>query len=69
MVAEKYLKILSKVSKIVRDEEPISTGMIAKEMKVNWGTAQRALHELEKTGKIKGKKISGRNIWIAAKGR
>lgn len=67
MVAEKYKKIMKGVSKIVHDEEPISTGMIAKKLGVNWATAQRALNELEKEGKIKGKSISGRNIWILSR--
>jgi Mn-dependent DtxR family transcriptional regulator len=64
MVTQKYRKIMKEVFKIVKKEEPITTGLIAKELKVNWATAQRSLDELEKKGKVKGKSVSGRNIWI-----
>jgi len=64
MVAEKYRKIRNRALGLVEKEAPISTALIAKELKVNWATAQRALYELQNDGKIKGKSISGRNIWI-----
>jgi ribosomal protein S25 len=67
MVREKYQKIMSKVLKMVKEEEPVSTSMVAKKMNVNWATAQRSLYELQADGKIRGKKVSGRCIWIFKK--
>jgi len=64
MVSEKYLKIRNKVLILVEKEEPVSTGLVAKRMNVNWATAQRSLYELQNDGKIKGKNVSGRNIWF-----
>jgi Mn-dependent DtxR family transcriptional regulator len=54
---------MPEVLKIVKKESPVTTGKIASYLNVNWATAQRALSEIEKKGKIEGKSISGRNIW------
>lgn len=67
MVSEIYKKIKNKAFKLVKKEEPISTAMIAERLNVNWATAQRTLYELQNEGKVKGKSISGRNIWIILK--
>jgi Mn-dependent DtxR family transcriptional regulator len=67
VVAEKYRKIRARTLRLIEKEAPISTGLVAKELKVNWATAQRALYELQSEGKIKGKSVSGRNIWVFLK--
>ena len=67
MAAGIYRKIMNKVLKIVEKEAPISTGLIAVKLNINWATAQRALYELQNEGKIKGKSVSGRNIWFLLK--
>jgi len=67
MVREKYKKIMGKVFEMVKKEEPVSTSMVAKKMNVNWATAQRSLYELQAEGKINGKKVSGRCIWVLPK--
>jgi DNA-binding Lrp family transcriptional regulator len=67
MVVEKYRKIRKRALKLVEKEAPISTALVAKGLKVNWGTAQRTLYELQNEGKIKGKSVSGRNIWVFLK--
>ncbi|OGI15161.1 hypothetical protein A3K63_03460 [Candidatus Micrarchaeota archaeon RBG_16_49_10] len=67
MVVEKYHKIMAKVFKFVQKDEPTSTACIAKELKVNWNTAQRSLYELQTDGKVKCKKVSGRCIWVIPK--
>ena len=63
MVRRKYDEIIPDVIKLLKKESPITTKLVAERMKVNWATAQRALTEIEKKGKIKGKSVSGRNIW------
>jgi len=63
MPVKKYTEIIPKVTKLVRKNSPVTTTWIAKKLEVNWATAQRALSEIERKGKIKGKSISGRNIW------
>ncbi len=63
MVVKKYAEIIPGVVKLVRKESPVTTTWIARKLKVNWATAQRALSEIERQGKVKGKSISGRNIW------
>ncbi len=63
MAIKKYSEIIPEVIKLVEKESPVTTAWIAGKLKVNWGTAQRALSEIERRGKIKGKSISGRNIW------
>jgi Mn-dependent DtxR family transcriptional regulator len=67
MVSEKFLKIKKKVCGLVKKEAPISTGEVAEKMRVSWGTAQRTLYELERDKKVRGKKVSGRNIWVCFK--
>lgn len=63
MPIKKYDIIIPQVLKLVKKESPITTAKIAEQLKINWATAQRALLEIEKQGKIKGKSLSGRNIW------
>jgi DNA-binding transcriptional regulator YhcF (GntR family) len=67
MVRQKYQEIKNDALRTVKSEEPISTAELAKILKVNWATAQRSLGELEREGKIKGKSVSGRNIWFVSR--
>ncbi|MBD3155819.1 MAG: hypothetical protein GF368_04135 [Candidatus Aenigmarchaeota archaeon] len=63
MPVKKYDKIIPGVLKLLEKESPVTTAMVAEKLDVNWSTAQRALFEIERKGKIKGKSISGRNVW------
>jgi len=63
MTIKKYDKMTPKVFELVKKESPITTAKVADKLKINWATAQRALYENEKQGKIKGKSLSGRNVW------
>jgi Mn-dependent DtxR family transcriptional regulator len=67
MVTEKYKKIMKRAFELVEKEAPLTTALIAKKLNVNWATAQRALYELQNKEKIKGKSVSGRNIWFLEK--
>ncbi len=58
---------MKKVFEMIKEEEPVSTSMVAKKLDVNWATAQRSLYELQNEDKIKGKKVSGRCIWFLPK--
>jgi ribosomal protein S25 len=63
MPAKKYDKIIPDILKLLEKESPVTTSMVAEKLDVNWSTAQRALFEVEREGKIKGKSMSGRNVW------
>ena len=58
MPAKKYEAIIPEVFRLVKKESPVTTTWIANQLNVNWATAQRALSEVERDGKIKGSNVS-----------
>jgi len=60
-VDEQILKYLAK------QEWPVTTEMVAKELKISWNTAQVHLYKLVAEGLIKGKKVGRQNQWVVAK--
>jgi predicted transcriptional regulator len=58
---EIHLKILSYLSK---QDWPVTTEMIAKELKISWNTAQVHLWRLVAEGQVKGRRVGRQNQWI-----
>jgi len=53
-----------------RQDWPVTTEMVAKEMKISWNTAQIHLYKLMAEGLVKGKKVGRQNQWmITEKGK
>lgn len=54
----RYLKFLK------NQDWPVTTEMVAKEVKIPWNTAQIHLLKLTSEGLVKGKKVGRQNQWI-----
>jgi len=53
-----------------RQDWPVTTEMVAREMKISWNTAQIHLYKLMAEGLVKGKKVGRQNQWmITEKGK
>ena len=48
---------------------PVTTEMVAKELKVSWNTAQIHLLKLMAEGLVKGKRVGRQNQWMTNKGK
>jgi len=60
-------QILNHLSK---QDWPITTEMVAKELKISWNTAQIHLYKLVAEGTVRGRKIGRQNQWmITEKGK
>ena len=46
---------------------PVTTEMVARELKLSWNTAQIHLYKLLSQGLVKSKKVGRQNQWILAK--
>jgi predicted ArsR family transcriptional regulator len=46
---------------------PVTTEMVAKELKVSWNTAQLHLYKLMAEGVVKGRRVGRQNQWIISK--
>jgi len=63
-IDEKILKYLA------NEDWPVTTEMVAKEMKISWNTAQVHLYKLLADGLVRYKKVGRQNQWAAtAKGK
>ena len=55
---------------LVEEDWPVTSEMVAKELKVSWNTAQLHLYKLVSEEKVKGKMVGRQNQWMAtAKGK
>lgn len=57
-------KILEYLSK---QDWPVTTEMVAKDLGISWNTAQLHLYKLVAEGKVKGKRVGRQNQWISIK--
>ena len=57
-IDEKILAYLSK------QDWPVTTEMVAKELKISWNTAQLHLYKLLSQGLVKGRRVGRQNQWI-----
>jgi predicted transcriptional regulator len=49
---------------LVKQDWPVTTEMVAKELKVSWNTAQLHLYKLMADNMVKGRRIGRQNQWI-----
>ncbi|MCP8313900.1 MAG: winged helix-turn-helix transcriptional regulator [archaeon] len=55
---------------LIKQDWPVTTEMIAKELSISWNTAQIHLYKLMAEGLIKGKRVGRQNQWmITEKGK
>lgn len=54
-------QILNHLSK---QDWPITTEMVAKELKISWNTAQIHLYKLMAEGMVRGRKVGRQNQWV-----
>jgi predicted transcriptional regulator len=55
----------SKILRYLRSQDwPVTTEMVAKNVKLSWNTAQVHLFKLVAEGFVKGKKVGRQNQWI-----
>ena len=59
-IDEQILKYLAK------QDWPVTTEMVARELKLSWNTAQVHLYKLLSEGKVKSKRVGRQNQWILA---
>ena len=60
-------QVLNHLSK---QDWPITTEMVAKELKISWNTAQIHLYKLMAEGMVRGRKVGRQNQWmITEKGK
>ncbi len=58
-------EIDSKILSYLKEQDwPVTTEMVAKNVKVSWNTAQVHLYKLMAEGKVKGKKVGRQNQWV-----
>ncbi|MCD6263687.1 winged helix-turn-helix transcriptional regulator [Candidatus Bathyarchaeota archaeon] len=57
-------KILEYLS---RQDWPVTTEMVAKEIKVSWNTAQVHLLKLKAEGLVRGRRVGRQNQWIISR--
>ncbi len=52
------------LSYLIKQDWPVTTEMIAKELNISWNTAQIHLYKLMAEGLIKGKRVGRQNQWM-----
>lgn len=53
---------------LIREDWPVTTEMVAKEVGVAWNTAQVHLWKLVSQALVKGKRVGRQNQWMATDG-
>jgi len=48
---------------LARQDWPVTTEMVAKELQVSWNTAQLHLYKLLSQGLVKGRRVGRQNQW------
>jgi len=51
-------------SYLKKQDWPVTTEMVAKELDVSWNTAQLHLYKLVTEGLVKGRRVGRQNQWI-----
>jgi len=46
---------------------PVTTEMVANELRVSWNTAQMHLYKLMAEGRVKGRRVGRQNQWIISR--
>jgi predicted ArsR family transcriptional regulator len=59
-IDKKILKYLSE------QDWPVTTEMVAENVKISWNTAQIHLYKLSAEGAVKGKRVGRQNQWVLA---
>ncbi|MEM3616463.1 MAG: FaeA/PapI family transcriptional regulator [Candidatus Bathyarchaeia archaeon] len=49
---------------LAKQDWPVTTEMVAKELRVSWNTAQLHLYKLMADGMVKGRRVGRQNQWI-----
>lgn len=49
---------------LIKEDWPVTTEMVAKELVISWNTAQLHLYKLLSEGLVKGKKVGRQNQWM-----
>jgi predicted ArsR family transcriptional regulator len=52
------------LSYLAKQDWPVTTEMVAKELGISWNTAQLHLYKLVTEGFVKGKRVGRQNQWI-----
>jgi len=52
---------------LAKQDWPVTTEMVAKELDVSWNTAQLQLYKLMADGLVKGRRVGRQNQWIATR--
>jgi Mn-dependent DtxR family transcriptional regulator len=52
---------------LAKQDWPVTTEMVAKELDVSWNTAQLQLYKLMADGLVKGRRVGRQNQWIIFK--
>jgi predicted ArsR family transcriptional regulator len=52
---------------VKRDDWPVTTEMVAKELEISWNTAQLHLFKMQAEGLVKGKRVGRHNEWMIIK--
>lgn len=50
---------------LIKEDWPVTTEMVAKELVISWNTAQLHLYKLVSEALVKGKRVGRQNQWIA----
>ena len=49
---------------LLKEDWPVTTEMVAKELKISWNTAQLHLYKLVAGGLVRGKRVGRQNQWM-----
>ena len=49
---------------LAKQDWPVTTEMVAKDLKVSWNTAQLHLYKLLSQGLVRGRRVGRQNQWI-----
>lgn len=49
---------------LCKQDWPVTTDMVAKEIKISWNTAQIHLYKLTAEGLVKGRRVGRQNQWM-----
>ncbi|MDD2666652.1 MAG: FaeA/PapI family transcriptional regulator [Methanocellales archaeon] len=52
---------------LAKEDWPVTTETVAKELKISWNTAQIHLYKLQAEGLVKGKRVGRQNQWMLSK--
>ncbi len=57
------------ISCLRKEDWPVTTEMIAKELHISWNTAQLHLYKLQAERLVKGKRVGRQNQWMLVERR